>query len=72
MEIEKPEVSFCTSTTQDSSRESTCFLIAGKVHQISLSNALIEIHCLQKTRYFNISTFVLLQNSFSKFMNDEK
>ena len=68
MEIEKPEFSFWISNTHDSSRESTCFLIAGKVHQISLSNALIEIHCLRKTKYLSISTLVLLQKSFSKFI----
>ena len=68
MEIEKPELSFCMSKIQDSSRESTCFLIAGNVHQISLSSALMETHCLRKTRYFSISTLVLLQKSFSKFI----
>ena len=68
MEIEKPELSFWISITHDSSSESTCFLIAGKVHQISLSNALMETHCLRKTKYLRISTLVLLQNSFSKFI----
>ena len=68
IEIEKPEFSFCISKIHDSSRESTCFLMAGKVHHISLSRALIETHCLRKTRYFNMSTLVLLQKSFSKFI----
>ena len=68
IEIEKPEFSFCISKIHDSSKESTCFLIAGKVHQISLSRALIDTHCLRKTRYFSISTLVLLQKSFSKFI----
>jgi hypothetical protein len=68
MEIEKPEFSFWISNIQASSNESTCFFIAGKVHQISLSRALIDTHCLRKTRYFSISTLVLLQKSFSKFI----
>ena len=68
MEIEKPEFSFWISSTHDSSSESTCFLMAGKVHQISLSKALMETHCLRKTRYLSISTLVLLQKSFSKFI----
>ena len=68
MEIEKPEFSFWISSIPDSSRESICFLIAGNVHQISLSSALIDIHCLRKTKYFNMSTLVLLQKSFSKFI----
>ena len=68
IEIEKPELSFWISNTHDSSNESTCFLIAGNVHQISLSNALIETHCLRKTKYLSISTLVLLQKSFSKFI----
>jgi hypothetical protein len=68
IEIEKPELSFWISNTHDSSNESTCFLMAGKVHQISLSNALIETHCLRKTKYLSISILVLLQKSFSKFI----
>jgi hypothetical protein len=68
IEIEKPEFSFWISNTHDSSKESTCFLIAGKVHQISLSRALIDTHCLRKTKYFSMSTLVLLPKSFSKFI----
>ena len=51
-----------------SSKTSTCFLIAGKVHQRSVSNALIDTHCLLKIRYLSMSTLVLLQKSFSKFI----
>jgi hypothetical protein len=68
IDIEKPEFSFCISKIHDSSKESICFLMAGNVHHISLSRALMETHCLRKTRYFNISILVLLQNNFSKFI----
>ena len=51
-----------------SSKTSTCFLIAGKVHQRSVSNALIDTHCLLKIRYLSMSTLVLLQKSFSRFI----
>lgn len=53
-------------------RESTCFLIAGNVRSISLSSALIETHCLLKSRYLRISTFVLLPKSFSRFIRKKK
>ena len=68
IDIANHEFSFWMSIIQDSSSESICFFIAGKVHQISLSNALIDIHCLRKIKYLRISTFVLLQKSFSRFM----
>lgn len=66
--IARPVPSLSIVMTSDSSSESTCFLIAGKVHQISLSNALIDTPCLLKIRYLRISTFVLLPNNFSRFI----
>ena len=60
--------SFSTPKTPALFRLSTCFLIAGKVHQISVSNALMETPCLLKIRYLRMSTFVLLPKSFSRFI----
>jgi len=70
MVIDQPVPSLFISITQANFKESTCFLIAGKVQSNSLSRALIEIHCLLNNKYLIISTFVLLPKSFSKFIKN--
>ncbi len=66
--MEKLFASLSTNKIQDSSRESTCFFIAGNVRPSSDSKALIETPCLLKSRYLIISTFVFDPKSFSKFI----
>gem|GEM_PF-4624705 len=66
--IDQPVHSLFISIALANFKESTCFFIAGKVHSNSLSNALIETHCLLNNKYLSISTFVLLPKSFSRFI----
>jgi hypothetical protein len=68
MWIDRPVFSLSMRIIPASFRESTCFLIAGNVRQSSVSRALMDTPCLLKMRYFRMSTFVLLQKSFSRFI----
>jgi len=68
MQIDHLLLSLSIVTISASNKESTCFFIAGKDHSSSVSSALIEIHCLLKSRYLMMSVFVLLQINFSIFI----